>query len=72
MIHLGPKPIGKVHLDHICPCAQAKNQEELIKLQHYSNFRWLSAEENLSKSDNWTLEAEQKCRELLDRDWIFV
>lgn len=70
--YLGPKPEGKYDKDHICPCAQAQNEEELIKLQHYTNFRWLNKKENLKKSDNWTPEAEQKCRELLGRDWIFV
>jgi len=68
--HLGPKPEGKCHLDHICPCSQAKNEEELIKLQHYTNFRWLPAEENIKKSDNWTSEGEEICRKLLNRDWI--
>jgi hypothetical protein len=68
--HLGNKPDGEIHLDHICPCAQAQNEEELIKLQHWSNFRWLEASENESKSDNWTEEGEQKCRELLSREWI--
>lgn len=26
-------------VDHICPCSQAQNEEELIKLQHYTNLR---------------------------------
>lgn len=70
LAYLGPKPDGDVHLDHICPCAQAQNEEEIIKLQHYTNFRWLSAQENLLKGHHKTPEAEAKCKELLNRDWI--
>lgn len=68
--YLGPKPDGDYHLDHICPCAQAQSEEEFIKLQHYTNFRWLKSEENLLKSNSWTLEGEEMCRKLLGRDWI--
>ena len=70
MIYLGPQPEGKIHLDHICPCAQAQNEEELLKLQHYSNFRWLPAEENLKKSAKRTPESEEMCKVLLGREWI--
>jgi hypothetical protein len=70
MIHLGPKPEGKTHIDHICPCSQAQNEEELVKLQHYSNLRWISAEENLKKSDNRTPEGEILCNRLLNREWL--
>lgn len=70
MQYLGPKPNGNVHRDHICPLSQAQNQEEAEKLQHYTNFRWLSADDNLKKSDNKTPEAEEMCRKLLGRDWI--
>lgn len=71
--HLGPKPKGNYELDHICPCAQAKNEEELIKLQHYSNFRWLSEEDNgpNGKWDKWTPEGEELCKILLRREWIY-
>jgi len=55
-------------LDHICPCAQAQNEEELIKLQHYSN--WAPSTDNYSKSDKKTPEGEIKCMELLGREWI--
>jgi hypothetical protein len=40
---------GKWHLDHIIPLATAKTVEEIIKLNHYTNFQPLWAEENLSK-----------------------
>jgi hypothetical protein len=70
LTYLGPKPDGNYHLDHICPCFQAQNEEELIRLQHYTNFRWLKAEDNLSKSINKTPEAEEMCCKLLKRAWI--
>ena len=71
MIHLGPKPEGNIELDHICPCAQGKTEEEVIKLQRYANFQWLPAEENRTKSDNWTPKGEELCRTLLGREWIY-
>lgn len=40
---------GEWHLDHIIPLATAKNYEELIKLNHYTNFQPLWAIENLKK-----------------------
>jgi hypothetical protein len=42
---------GKWHVDHIIPCASAKNEEELIKLFHYTNLQPLWAFDNISKSD---------------------
>jgi hypothetical protein len=69
-LYLGEKPEGDCHLDHICPCAQAQSTEELEKLQHYTNLRWLPAKENISKSDNKTPEAVAMCRNLLGREWI--
>ena len=57
------------HVDHICPLAQAKNEEELIKLCHYTNLQILPALQNMKKSDTKTPEGEVKCRELLRREW---
>lgn len=54
--------------DHICPCAQARNEDELVKLQHYSNLR--PCIDNLIKSNNKTLEGEKLCLILLNRQWI--
>jgi hypothetical protein len=68
--HLGPKPEGDAHVDHICPCSQAVDVDDMVKLQHYINLQWLSAEDNLRKSDNRTPEAEDMCRKLLNREWI--
>jgi hypothetical protein len=42
---------GEWHLDHIIPLATATTEEEIIKLNHYTNFQPLWAEENLSKGD---------------------
>ena len=40
------------HLDHIIPISWAKDEEELYKLNHYTNYQPLSAIENLSKNNN--------------------
>lgn len=45
---------GKWHLDHIYPVSLAKDEEELIKLNHYTNFQPLWAEDNLKKSNKIT------------------
>lgn len=42
---------GKWHLDHIYPISLAKNEEEIIKLNHYTNFQPLWAEENIRKGN---------------------
>lgn len=43
--------IGKWHLNHIYPTSLAKNESELIRLNHYTNFQPLWAEDNLKKSN---------------------
>jgi len=40
---------GEWHLDHIIPMATAKTEEEVIKLNHYTNFQPLWAVDNLKK-----------------------
>jgi hypothetical protein len=40
---------GEWHLDHIIPLANANTEEEIIKLNHYTNFQPLWALDNLSK-----------------------
>jgi hypothetical protein len=40
---------GEWHLDHIYPVSLAKDEAELIKLNHYTNFQPLWAKDNLSK-----------------------
>jgi hypothetical protein len=39
------------HLDHIYPVSLAKNEEELIKLNHYTNFQPLWAIDNIIKGN---------------------
>jgi hypothetical protein len=41
----------KWHLDHIYPVSLAKTEEEIIKLNHYTNFQPLWAEDNLRKGN---------------------
>lgn len=41
---------GEWHLDHIIPLANAKTREDIIKLNHYTNFQPLWAKDNLKKS----------------------
>jgi len=43
---------GKWHLDHIIPIDSADTEDEIIRLNHYTNFRPLEAIENISKSNN--------------------
>lgn len=42
---------GKWHLDHIYPVSLAKDEEELIRLNHYTNFQPLWAIDNHKKSN---------------------
>ena len=39
------------HLDHIIPLSTAKTEEDVISLNHYTNFQPLWAKDNLNKSD---------------------
>lgn len=38
------------HIDHIIPIATAKTEEDVVRLNHYTNLRPLWAHENLAKS----------------------
>lgn len=42
---------GEWHLDHIIPISSAKTEEEVIKLNHYTNFQPLWAEDNWNKGN---------------------
>lgn len=46
-----------VHIDHIMPISLAKNEDDVIKLCHYTNLQLLKAKDNLQKGNktNWTL-----------------
>jgi len=57
-------------VDHICPLDQARNEEELLILNHYTNLQLLDKKDNLIKSNKKTIEAENKCKELLGREWV--
>jgi hypothetical protein len=42
---------GEWHLDHIIPISSAQTEEEIFKLNHYSNFQPLWAEDNIKKGN---------------------
>lgn len=44
---------GKWHLDHIKPLALATSEEEIIRLNHYTNFQPLWAKDNIAKRDKY-------------------
>lgn len=44
---------GKWHLDHIKPLALAKNEEEIVILNHYTNFQPLWAADNIAKGSKY-------------------
>ena len=58
--------------DHICPCSQAQNIQQLLKLQNHENLTPLTLSDNCSKKNNKTPEAEEMCRKLLGREWIQI
>jgi hypothetical protein len=45
---------GKWHIDHIIPISSAKTEQEVIKLNYYTNFQPLWAKDNLIKYKNET------------------
>jgi hypothetical protein len=44
---------GKWHLDHIVPVSWALTEDQIIKLNHHSNFQPLWAEDNYRKKNNF-------------------
>lgn len=42
---------GKWHLDHIYPVSLAKDEQELIRLNHYTNFQPMWAKDNINKGN---------------------
>lgn len=44
---------GKWHIDHIVPLATAKTEEDVLKLNHYTNLQPLWAKDNLSKGSKY-------------------
>ena len=43
--------LGQWHLDHIYPVSLAKSEEEIIRLNHYTNFQPLWAIDNIKKGN---------------------
>jgi len=44
---------GDWHLDHKTPVSWGNNEEEIYKLNHYTNFQPLWEKDNLSKGNRW-------------------
>jgi len=42
---------GEWHLDHIIPISSAKSVNDILRLNHYTNFQPLWAEDNIKKSN---------------------
>lgn len=42
---------SEIHIDHIVPLASAKNEQDLIALNHFTNLRPMWAKDNLAKGD---------------------
>lgn len=43
----------KVEIDHIIPVSTAKTEEEVLKLNHYTNLQYLTPEDNRLKGDRY-------------------
>ena len=41
--------IDTVHIDHIIPLAEARDEDEIVKLCHYTNLQLLTPEDNMAK-----------------------
>ena len=54
--------IESLHIDHVIPISTAKSEEEIIKLNHYTNLQLLKAEDNLHKSNklDWRLKSYER------------
>lgn len=48
---LGGVPNRNTHIDHIIPSSWAESEEEVIALNHYSNFRLVDSKTNISKGN---------------------
>ena len=45
--------MGKWHIDHITPISYAKTEDDLLKLNHYTNLQPLWQKDNLSKGNRY-------------------
>ena len=59
---------GEWHLDHIVPISSAKTEEDVIKLNHYTNFQPLWAIDNLIKYNNQTYDQKQHIIDIMKAD----
>ena len=57
-------------LDHIIPISIARNEEQIIKLNHYSNLRPLWRKDNQEKSNKILEEYRGLMESLLGEDFI--
>lgn len=48
---LGGVPSLNMHMDHIIPSSWAESEEEVVALNHYSNFRLVDSKSNISKGN---------------------
>jgi hypothetical protein len=48
-----PTHDDKLHIDHIIPVSTVTTEDELIKLNHYSNLQYLLASDNISKGNRY-------------------
>ena len=73
LAHLGISSIEELegnHIDHIAPLSCALIEEEVYKLNHYSNLRVIPAAANLAKSNHWSEAGAMLHLILLGREWI--
>lgn len=59
---------GEWHLDHKVPLDKAETIEELVKLNHWSNFQPLWSYDNLTKSNSMLTEFQELYETLISRD----
>jgi len=64
---------GEWHLDHIVPVSLAINEEEILKLNYYKNFRPLWGIENIQKGNKLDTsiileEERERLKEIIDRN----
>lgn len=53
-VSLAHPETDKVHIDHVIPQDIAVTEEEVLALNHFSNFQWLTEGENLDKGNRFT------------------
>jgi hypothetical protein len=51
---LGGVPSLNMHMDHIIPSSWAESEEEVVALNHYSNFRLVDSKSNISKGNRYS------------------